>query len=276
MARKGELLTESGLELNSSKALIKKKEGDSSCLLVVKGVPCTVLNEKTSNGRIYPIEEVKKSIDFLKKTGAFESRRLICSASDHPENSLVPKPISASHVVIDAYIKEEDGKAILYNDWLILPTFNGQQLAKLLEAKVTLGTSIRGTGVLDENGRVRNYMFYGTDVVGIPSAGTYFTLQESIGSNLRRREGKEMEKNVSESIVKMTQQIANLQRKLKEKSEQIQKLRKLVRLKESRNVVSKEDRINHDRLIAMYSILESLRNPNFVSYRSPVKNNNQT
>jgi hypothetical protein len=108
-----------------------------------------------------------------KKSGAFESRKLLCSASDHPEESFVP-PANASHVILDAYTKEQGDKVYLMNDWLVLDTANGKNLKALVDAKASFGTSIRGLGQLNEETKeVENYDYLGTDCVGNPSAGTF-------------------------------------------------------------------------------------------------------
>jgi hypothetical protein len=141
--------------------------------LILKGVPATVVDEMNGNERKYTRKEIQKSIGKVRKAGAFESRKLLCSANDHPTESYVP-PASASHVILDAYTKEQDKKVYLLNDWLILDTANGKNLKALVDAKASFGTSIRGLGQLNEETKeVENYDFLGCDAVGNPSAGTW-------------------------------------------------------------------------------------------------------
>jgi hypothetical protein len=99
-----------------------------------------------------------------------------CSADDHPKDSYV-QPIKASHIVTDAYIKKgKDNKNYLMNDWLVLNTDNGKNLKALIEAKASIGTSIRGLGQLnEETNHVEQYDYLGTDAVGNPSANTFAT-----------------------------------------------------------------------------------------------------
>jgi conjugal transfer/entry exclusion protein len=143
-------------------------------LMMLKGVPATVLDVKNGNGRTYSEKEIRKSLSKLKKENAFANRRMHCSADDHPKDSYV-QPIKASHIVTDAYIKKgEDGKSYLMNDWLILNTSNGKNLKALVQAKASIGTSIRGLGQLNEDTKhVENYDYLGTDAVGNPSAQTF-------------------------------------------------------------------------------------------------------
>jgi len=149
---------------------------DKSGLMMLKGVPATILDVKNGNGRTYSEKEIRKSIAKLKKENAFANRRMHCSADDHPKDSYV-QPIKASHIVTDAYIKKgPDNKTYLMNDWLVLNTDNGKNLKALIDAKASIGTSIRGLGQLnEETSHVEQYDYLGTDAVGNPSANTFAT-----------------------------------------------------------------------------------------------------
>jgi hypothetical protein len=146
---------------------------NKSGLMMLKGVPATVLDVKNGNGRTYSEKEIRKSLSKLKKENAFANRRMHCSADDHPKDSYV-QPIKASHIITDAYIKKVGDKSVLMNDWLVLNTDNGKNLKALVEAKASIGTSIRGLGQLNEDTKhVENYDYLGTDAVGNPSAQTF-------------------------------------------------------------------------------------------------------
>ena len=153
-----------------------KEAADKTGLMMLKGVPATVLDVKNGNGRTYSEKEIRKSLAKLKKENAFANRRMHCSADDHPKDSYV-QPIKASHIVTDAYIKQgKDNKSYLMNDWLVLNTENGKNLKALIEAKASIGTSIRGLGQLNEDTHhVEQYDYLGTDAVGNPSANTFAT-----------------------------------------------------------------------------------------------------
>lgn len=155
-------------EVEGLKEALEIKEAGN--VIIVKHVPCTILGKKNLNGRIYPAPMMRKSLNDARPQ--IESRSLICQAHDHPEGTYV-KPIEASHLVVDAYIEDVPNVGpVLFNDWEILPTSHGRDLAALIEADVSLGTSIRGLGNM--NGSVVDgYEFLGTDVVGNPSSGTF-------------------------------------------------------------------------------------------------------
>lgn len=146
--------------------------------LIVKNVPCTILNRRNQNGRIYSTALLEAAIQEAQE--AIASRQLLCAGNEHPEGSFVP-PTEASHVVINAYIKKNvsvvvEGKRgkhdVLFMDLMILNTENGKNARALFEAECSIGTSIRGLGDLvgDE---VQNYTLLGVDLVGQPSSSTY-------------------------------------------------------------------------------------------------------
>lgn len=160
-----------------------KSEIDKSGMMIVRNVPCTILNERNANGRSYSTSTMKSALNENSKAGMYEARTLTCTADDHPDTTY-PKPINSSHVVIGTNIVNENGQDVLLNDWLILPTDSGRNLRALIESGVSVGTSIRGLGRQDEStGAIEDYEYLGTDVVGNPSAGTYANfkgLNESI------------------------------------------------------------------------------------------------
>lgn len=152
---------------NLKESMEIKEQGDT---LILKGVPCTILDKKNQNGRNYGSAMMAKSINDAKDF--INSRSALCQAHDHPEGSFV-RPIDASHIVTRAYIEKVPNVGeVLFNDWEILPTSHGKDLAALIQSNVSLGTSIRGLGNM--NGcLVEDYEFLGTDVVGNPSSGTF-------------------------------------------------------------------------------------------------------
>ena len=89
----------------------------------------------------------------------FENRQLFCTADDHPDSTFV-KPVTGSHIVIDANIKKVGGKNILFNDWLVMDTHTGQDLKAIIKSGGSPGTSIRGLGRQDEkSGEIHDYKY---------------------------------------------------------------------------------------------------------------------
>jgi hypothetical protein len=169
------LIESSGLCFNVESSSVHdiQEEKFKTGLLRLIGVPATIVDSKNGNGRTYSTKVIEKALGALKKNKAFENKKMLCAADDHPKEPYVP-PIRASHVVTNAYLKEIEGKKHLLNDWLILNTDNGKNLKSLINAGVSTGTSIRGLGQLDEETKhVQEYDYLGTDAVGNPSAGTF-------------------------------------------------------------------------------------------------------
>lgn len=156
--------------------------------LIVKNIPCTILNRRNQNGRIYPTALMQKAIEAARPK--MQNRELICSGSEHPEMSYCPLE-KGSHVVINAYIKnvdlEVDGEKgrydVLFNDWLVLPTDpHGKNLKTYILNNVSVGTSIRSLGSCDPDGTVTELDYLGTDCVSQPSSltRTIMNISESV------------------------------------------------------------------------------------------------
>ena len=176
--------------LKESLEMSKGKAGT----LIVRNVPCGLMNRVNQNNRIYSTEVMQKAIDEAKRMHAFELKNMLGKPNEHPEGSYIA-PSEASHVVIDAYIKPNvkilvDGKEetndVLFMDLEILNTTNGKDMRALLEAECSVGTSIRGLG--DLNGQnVQNYSLISVDLVGNPSSSTYtrMIMSESVEVELK-------------------------------------------------------------------------------------------
>lgn len=159
------------------KEAVKMSAGKAGTL-IVRNIPCTILNRINQNGRIYSTEVVQMALN--EAQDAFKTKQLLSQACEHPEGSFVA-PTNASHVVINAYIKKNvevivEGKKgrfdVLFQDWEVLNTVEGKNLRALFEAECSIGTSIRGVG--DMNGKyVEDYTLLGCDCVGNPSSSTY-------------------------------------------------------------------------------------------------------
>src|SRR5215213_7824403 len=173
------LIENSGLTFQCDSVPSSIKEStDKTGMMILKGVPATILDKENENGRRYTRKEILKSIRKAREAGLFENRRLLCTADDHPEE-FFSAPISASHVVIDAYTKTVGEQTVLMNDWLVFNTSKGKDLQGLVEAGASFGTSIRGLGQLNEDTKeVENYDFLGCDAVGNPSAGTFASKEQ--------------------------------------------------------------------------------------------------
>lgn len=157
--------------------------------LIVKNIPCTILDRVNQNGRIYPTALMQKAIEEARPK--MKAKTLLCSGSEHPQNSF-PEPKEVSHCVINAYIKnveiEVEGKRekhnVLFNDWEILNEKSeiGAQVQQLILSGFGIGTSIRSLGSCDANNVVTELEYLGTDIVGQPSSSTFvnMSINESV------------------------------------------------------------------------------------------------
>src|SRR3954467_4557330 len=127
-----------------------KESTDKTGMMILNGVPATILDKENGSGRRYTKREIQRSIRRARNAGLFEQKRLLCTADDHPEESF-PAPINASHVVVDAYTKKIGNDTILLNDWLVFNTIKGKDLQGLVEGGASCGTSIREWGQYNED-----------------------------------------------------------------------------------------------------------------------------
>src|SRR5215213_5015559 len=155
-----------------------KESTDKTGMMLLKGVPATILDKETGNGHRYTKKEMQRAIRKAREAGLFENRRLLCTADDHPDESF-PAPTNSSHVVMDAYTKTVNDDVVLVNDWLVFNTSKGKDLQGLIEGGASFGTSIRGLGQYNEDIKeVENYDFLGCDAVGNPSADTFASKEQ--------------------------------------------------------------------------------------------------
>lgn len=192
--------------------------------LIVKNIPVTILDRENLNGRIYSTETMRQAIEEAKE--AMINKETLGQANEHPESSFVA-PTDASHVIINAYIKENinivvDGKRerhnVLFTDWEVLNTTHGKDLRALFEAECSFGTSIRGVGEL--NGKmVENYSFISVDGVGNPSSSTYTRMPVSESVKVEFKDANELKENYtvmssSTNVVRDLSQAGILQQQL--------------------------------------------------------------
>ena len=203
------LIENSGLRFRCDSVPSAIKESvDKTGMMILKGVPATILDKENGNGRRYTKREVQRSIRRAHDAGLFEQKRLLCTADDHPEESF-PAPINSSHVVIDAYTKTVGEDTVLMNDWLVFNTSKGKDLQGLVEAGASFGTSIRGLGQYNEDTKeIENYDFLGCDPVGNPSAGTFVSKERFrvTVESVEPRQAARIKEQLEDSMLTLTDQ----------------------------------------------------------------------
>lgn len=199
-------------DFESSKSLVESVDGNKPFL--IKRVPCSILNKNTLNGRFYSTDVVKASL--IKAVEAMKAKRLICQGDDHPVKTSYVKPTHTSHVVVNAWVeplknKRGETNDVLFNDWLIIPTVEGDNLKALITSGVSFGTSIRGLGEV-VGGKVSDYEFLGTDVVGNPASGTFSEMYDGSKMVVESCETDEAVKSLTEEAnVYSSEETANVE-----------------------------------------------------------------
>ena len=148
--------------------LESKGEGDSKDLYL-KGI-CIQGGVKNANQRIYPVSEIGNAVKTLKDQ--IDGGYSVLGEVDHPDDLKVNLD-RVSHMITDMWMDGPNG----FGKMKILPTPMGNLVKTMLESKVKLGVSSRGSGEVNEStGEVNGFEIITVDVVAQPSApGAYPT-----------------------------------------------------------------------------------------------------
>ena len=142
--------------------LIESREGPTGKDLYMGGVFIQG-DVKNQNQRVYPVNEIGKAVKSLRQklNGGYS---VLCEA-DHPEDITVNLD-RVSHLITEMDMQGSDGVGKLK----ILPTPMGNIVKTLLESGAKLGVSSRGSGNVDDSGRVSDFEIVTVDIVAQPSA----------------------------------------------------------------------------------------------------------
>ena len=111
--------------------------------LIVTGV-LQRAEAKNQNGRVYPLEILKREVEEYMKGPVAENRAM--GELDHPESSVINLQ-NVSHNIVEIKVKGND----VYGTFEILSTPAGNILKALFAAGITVGISSRGMGSVEEN-----------------------------------------------------------------------------------------------------------------------------
>lgn len=158
------------IEKVESAPLAYQADESNKFLGILEGIAADS-NEKTRNGRRYPIElwrNVESSPEFKE---AMETQTCFGEA-DHPFDERVDTSIKEVAIVLLSFDINNDGK--VYCKFGILDTPNGRLLKSILDSGCQIGVSSRGIGEeITRNGEViidpNSYVFYGFDAVVMPA-----------------------------------------------------------------------------------------------------------
>ena len=147
---------------------------------------------KNRNGRIYPLSEMQRVV--TQASAKIKEEGGILAELDHPP-SLTIASDRVSHVITDLRLEGNN----VYGKAKILPTPMGN-IAKVLiaESGIKMGVSSRGSGDVDSNGLVSNYVFITCDIVSQPSCQSAYP--EPIYESLERAKNGQQIITLAESV----------------------------------------------------------------------------
>jgi hypothetical protein len=118
---------------------------------------------RNQNQRVYPVNEITKAVQSIKER--IDTGFSVLGEADHPDDLQVNLD-RVSHMITEIYMDGSNGIGKLK----ILPTPMGNIVKTLLESKVKLGVSSRGSGNVGDNGEVKDFEVVTVDIVANPSA----------------------------------------------------------------------------------------------------------
>lgn len=115
------------------------------------------------NGRSYPLAEISKAVDEAAKR--IKEGHSIMGELNHPD-VLSINLANVSHAITE--VRMEGNNAV--GKMKILNTPSGNIAKALIQGGIRLGVSSRGTGNVNESGKVADFSFVTVDIVSQPSA----------------------------------------------------------------------------------------------------------
>lgn len=146
--------------------LVEKDKSSGARRYLING-PHIECNIKNRNERTYPSPVVKPQVESYQ--GLINDNRAV-GELNHPD-SLEIDPKNISHKAIKLEWANDN---VVFGESLILDTPNGLIVKKLMDEKIKLGTSSRGSGTLKEGVVQKDYAYICNDIVWQPSAPNCF------------------------------------------------------------------------------------------------------
>ncbi len=119
--------------------------------------------KQNQNQRIYPVNEITEAVNSVQ--GKIDEGFTVLGEADHPDDLQVNLD-RVSHMIERMWMQGNDG----YGRLKLLPTPMGNICITLLENGVKLGVSSRGSGEVNESGKVSGFVIQTVDIVANPSA----------------------------------------------------------------------------------------------------------
>lgn len=137
-----------------------KLTGSKDCYL--RGITIQA-DKRNLNERIYPHNEIANAVNNMAER-LRRGESILCEC-DHPETLTINLDRVAA-MITKVWMEGSNGMAEIK----MLPTAQGENIRRMLEAGVKLGVSSRGSGNVDHNGIVSDFEIVTIDIVAQPSA----------------------------------------------------------------------------------------------------------
>ena len=130
---------------------------------------------KNQNGRVDPKDEIKRAVENV--TERLNKGETVMGELDHPEELQINLD-RVSHIITEMMCNDANGMGKLK----VIDTPMGNIARALLKAGAKLGVSSRGSGNVNESGRVSDFDIVTVDIVAQPSAPDAYpkTIYESL------------------------------------------------------------------------------------------------
>ena len=146
---------------------------------------------KNHNQRVYPVSEISHAVNQINEI--LRRGESVLGEADHPAELNINLD-RVSHMITEMYMDGNNGIGKLK----ILPTPMGNIIRTLLENKVKLGVSSRGSGNVDAAGNVSDFEIVTVDIVARPSAPAAYP--SAVYEALNGRRGRVIH-DLSEAVI---------------------------------------------------------------------------
>lgn len=162
-------------------SLVESKENPSDKRMRVKG-KLQEADVKNGNGRVYPLEILKKQVDEYIKGPV--SSKTATGELDHPESSIINLN-NVSHLITKVWWEGND----VMGELLLLNTPSGKIAQEIISAGIPLGISSRGMGSVKQIGESvevqDDFELLTWDLVSVPSTPNAYMKPVGLNENMQ-------------------------------------------------------------------------------------------
>ena len=162
-------------------SLVESKENPSDKHMRVKG-KLQEADVKNGNGRVYPLEILKKQVDEYIKGPV--SSKTATGELDHPESSVINLN-NVSHLITKVWWEGND----VMGELLLLNTPSGKIAQEIVSAGIPLGISSRGMGSVKQIGESvevqDDFELLTWDLVSVPSTPNAYMKPVGLNENMQ-------------------------------------------------------------------------------------------